>query len=508
VKRSLQEGDILYIEFYGKALQPKKGTAIGQVMFRYASLIFPVILDTTWKKYSSYAIVKQNVNPSNLWIHCSFEPQSISLAGIRLYQFNASTDVSKFKNLTPLYATDGSWEATADKRIDSLRKGQASFVLRDDHGEPLPGCAYKVEMIRHAFKFGTAIDPNLITGNTQNAEKYRNILKQDFNHAVFEDHLKWLTWNNKEERRKALLALEWLENNEFIVRGHTLVWPWFDFPWKLIELNFDTLALKASIMDHLAEKTSILEGRLIDWDVLNEPFVIRNKPHKDNSGVWLYKDVCEVVGKEEVLRWYNKAHEIDSGARLFINDYDMVADGGNFEQHKDDFEAFIAMLIENQVPLGGIGFQGHFEGYLTRPDRVYQVIDRFARFNLPILITEFDTDISKGHDDELYQFTHDFLKICFSHPGIDGFLNWGFWAGKHWKPDAAFYDKDWNQRVNGKAWRDLIYHEWWTIEEGKTGNKGEVSFRGFLGDYRLTFMQNGMHMERTFSLGREGITWK
>jgi GH35 family endo-1,4-beta-xylanase len=447
------------------------------------------------------------VDPADLWIHCSFEPQTIALAGIRLYQFPAGTDPASFKGLTPLYAPDPAWESDADRRIDSLRKGKASFVLPDDQGNPVSECEYQIEMIRHAFKFGTAITPGIINGSTPQDEKYREVLKQNFNHVVFEDHFKWLTWKNGEERKKAMETLDWLLENDFTVRGHTLVWPWYDFPWKLMELNADTAALREAVHEHLKDKVTTLRGKLVDWDVLNEPFVIRDKPIHDPEGVWFYKSLSDVVGQNDVLRWYKTAHEIDPGVRLFINDYDIVSDGANFEQHKADLESFINMLVQHNAPLGGIGFQGHFEGVLTTPERVYGVIERFSEFGLPILITEFDVEISSGHDEELYRFTHDFLKLCFSHPNMDGFLNWGFWAGKHWRPHTALFDTAWNLRPNGKAWRDLVYNEWWTHEEGKTGREGQVFLKGFMGDYRISCRQNGQQIERTFRLEKESIIW-
>jgi hypothetical protein len=40
---------------------------------------------------------------------------------------------------------------------------------------------------------------------------YRNTLKQDFNHVVFENHFKWITKKNPEEKKKSFKALEWLK---------------------------------------------------------------------------------------------------------------------------------------------------------------------------------------------------------------------------------------------------------------------------------------------------------
>lgn len=507
-KKNLLKNDLVYLEFYGKTIQAKEKYNIGQVAFRYSSLVFSVQMDTVWRKYSTWAKIDKDTPSSDLWIHCSFEPQTIALGGIRLYRYKAGTNPVIFNKSTPSYAPGKAWESQADRRIDSLRKGAASFILSDENGIPLRNCDYKISMTNHQFRFGVAITPHLIIDTTENSEKYRSILKSDFNHAVFEDHLKWRTWNNKEEREIAIKTLKWLKKNNFEVRGHTLVWPWYDFPWNLIALNYDTLALKKAINNHIEEKLTVMKGELTDWDVLNEPFVIRDKPAEDPTGVWLYRNVIDVVCEKEVLNWYYTANKIDPQARLFINDFDMVSDGACFEHHMNDLEELITFLLNNGVQLGGIGFQGHFEVMLTRPEKVYEILNRFSKFNLPIVITEFDTEISGGHDEELYQFTHDFLKICFSHPNVDGFLNWGFWAGKHWKPGTAFYDVDWNLRANGKAWKDLIYKEWWTQSEGRTDSAGNITLSGFYGDYELEYSHKGVNYRREFRLAKEGVSWK
>jgi hypothetical protein len=56
VKKKLPKGDLLYLEFYGKAVRVKSGTNIGQVAFRYPSLLFSVQMDTVWRKYATYAV--------------------------------------------------------------------------------------------------------------------------------------------------------------------------------------------------------------------------------------------------------------------------------------------------------------------------------------------------------------------------------------------------------------------------------------------------------------------
>jgi hypothetical protein len=49
------------------------------------------------------------------------------------------------------------------------------------------------------------------------------------------------------------------------------------------------LKLKQDIIAHITQKATVLKGELLEWDVINEPFMVRrNKPYNDNTGIWLY----------------------------------------------------------------------------------------------------------------------------------------------------------------------------------------------------------------------------
>ncbi|MEL7238913.1 MAG: glycoside hydrolase, partial [Planctomycetota bacterium] len=71
------------------------------------------------------------------------------------------------------------------------------------------------------------------------------------------------------------------------------------------------------------------------------------------------------------------------------------------------------------------------------------------------------------------------------HESIQSFIVWGFWEGRHWRPESAFYDMDWNLKPTGEAWRDLVLDEWWTRETVTTDASGNATVRGFLGDYEI-----------------------
>jgi tRNA A37 methylthiotransferase MiaB len=59
-------------------------------------------------------------------------------------------------------------------------------------------------------------------------------------------------------------------------------------------------------------------------------------------------------------------------------------------------------------------------------------------------------------------FMRDYLIALFSHPNVGGVMLWGFWEGRHWRPDAALFERDWTPRPVARAWMDLVHREWKT----------------------------------------------
>jgi endo-1,4-beta-xylanase len=56
---------------------------------------------------------------------------------------------------------------------------------------------------------------------------------------------------------------------------------------------------------------------------------------------------------------------------------------------------------------------------------------------------------------------------------------WGFWEGRHWKPRAALWRRDWSVKPNCQAWLDLVHDCWWTKADGRTDAAGSYQTRGF-----------------------------
>ena len=225
----------------------------------------------------------------------------------------------------------------------------------------------------------------------------------------------------------------------------------------------------SSEKDSSSQMMNFSAGRLFEWDVLNEPF--------DN------KDLQAVLGDAEMAEWFKRARDRDPSVRLFLNDYDIVEGSGFLFPHLNFTYRTLKQIKENGGPVDGFGFQSHFSSSLTDPERAYEIFEQFGREVDSLQVTEFD--VSNVDEETRARYTRDYLTLAFSHPKMNGFTVWGFWAGRHWRPEAAMIKLDWTPTKSLEAWRDLIYREWWTDLEGTTGEDGVFRARGFLGQYEV-----------------------
>jgi GH35 family endo-1,4-beta-xylanase len=237
------------------------------------------------------------------------------------------------------------------------------------------------------------------------------------------------------------------------------------------------------IETHIEDIMTATKGRVWAWDVLNEPV------HE--------RDFYQHFPDTRSADWFKQARKIDPNALLFVNEYAMLNSRTSPDFIKR-YLAFVKMLQDNGAPLDGIGVQGHIGNQVRNPVDVLSDLDLLQTSGLPINITEFDINT---RDEELQaDYTRDFLIACYSHPGVTGFIKWGFWQNSHWKPDAAMFRSDWSEKPNAKAWRDLVVNQWRTKFEATTNEQGEVASRGHLGSYEITVTQGDVVMKHMMQL--------
>lgn len=433
----------------------------------------------------------------NLIFRGGYQVQTLQVAEVQLRNFADRVRMDELPRIAATYEgmePDAPWRAEAAERIERMRKGDLSVRVLDADGRPVKDAAVRVEMTRHAFLFGSAVKFHWIADPDRDI--YRRHIEELFNHVVNENDLKWPCWEadtaSPFSREKSLQALRWLKERGIHVKGHCIIWPsWQHTVKRLQEVRENPDAMRRMIDGHIEDLVSTTGPRVDEWDVINEPF--------NNH------DVMKVLGDGEMITWFKKTREWDPTARLYLNDFGILAAGGMTDTpHQAHFEKTLQFLLDGGAPLSGIGMQSHFGENVTPPETLWKILDRFAVFALPIQITEFDVNTLDETMQANYQ--RDFMTAVFAHESVNGFVMWGFYEGAHWRPEAALFRRDWSLKPNGEVFKRLVFEEWWTRERLRSDAEGRVELRGFLGDYRVTVSHDGRDLVRETALGPDGLT--
>lgn len=348
-----------------------------------------------------------------------------------------------------------------------------------------PGATVKVNQIRHAFEFGTAINNKAFVPNDRiseaDREKYKQILKANFNSVVHENEMKW--YSNEKERGKltfddADAMLDWSEANGLYTRGHCVYWD-KDAHVQKWQKELDNDSLRNAIKQRASDYMGHFKDRVHEHDVNNEML------HYNYYGKRLGKNI-----RKEMFDWCG---ELDPKATLYVNEFNIIA--GN---DTDKYVAQIEGFLKDGMKVGGIGVQGHFGGKVNGPE-VKRKLDLLAKFGLPIKVTEYDCNTGDERGKAIALVT--LYSTAFAHPAIEGIYMWGFWEKAHWIPTAAIWKADWRETLAAKYFRELLFKRWWTKFEGKADGNGSCEVRIFFGEQEVTV--NGQ--TRRFTIDKKSV---
>ncbi len=383
--------------------------------------------------------------------------------------------------------------STIEQMIAENRKGELLIKSK-------PGSKVNIEQISHEFWFGSALSDQMFNGSASdvNVKKYKEKFLENFNSAVTENAVKWANMERKKGEVKYSgidAILDWTEANSIPIRGHNLFWgvPEFVQPW-VKELS--DVELEQTLKNRAETVTARYKGRFVEYDLNNE--MVHGNYYEDRLGANITR---------KMVQW---AKIGDPDIKLFLNDYDILT-GVKLKEYL----AQIRLLLKQGVPLAGIGVQGHLHAETFDRNQLKNALDSLAQFQLPIRITEFNMpgQGSKYYTNRNLKLTPeqeelkakemvDYYKICFAHPAVTGIIMWGFWEGANWIPASSMYRKDWTATPAAVAYQNLIYHEWWTNENGITNQKGEFLASAFYGKYKVTVDGNTKEIILTKAIGK------
>lgn len=266
--------------------------------------------------------------------------------------------------------------------------------------------------------------------------KYTEILDREFNTLVCENEMKPSSLYDNQGKANFNTAdklIIWAQKNNKKVRGHTLLWhsqipSWFkNSTWSRTE------ALEA-MNEHITKVVTHFKGKVYQWDVVNELYTDGTNP-TIRPGYPFFK----ILGDEFMDSAFVYAHRADPDTRLFYNDYN----NSTINSKSTAMYNKIKKMIENGIPIHGIGFQAHHtesEWSENFKNSLKENIKRFTDLGLEVVFTETDVRITTPTDEsELVDQARMYkamLEAALECKGTTTFMIWGFTDKHSWIPNT------------------------------------------------------------------------
>ena len=418
-------------------------------------------------------------------------------------------------------------EGTVRENIERYRKGKATLTVTDATGKPLSDATVSLKLKNHEFRHGANI---FMLEELETEEKnaaYKAAFPQVCNLATIPFY-----WSDLEPtegkprfakdspriyRRPATdLCLEYCLENGIEPKCHCLNYDSFIPAWLK---GADVFTHKKALSRRFRVLAERYRDAIPSWEVTNET-LDSYTPTRYHSRFFHEKDFVD---------WsFREADRYFPNNRLIINDYRV------FDESFCDDRSLYYMQIERLLSggwahLDSIGMQfhsffpkeseGHMAFYRYRPEFLYQVMDQYAKFGLPLQITEMTIPAysNDAEDEELQaELLRKLYTVFFSHPAMEAVIYWNLVDGY-----AAFAPMgdmtagenvyhggllrfDLSEKPAFRTIRDLFQKEWHTEVTAQTDASGALSFRGFYGDYEVTVTHGGKTETQTLHFSARG----
>jgi endo-1,4-beta-xylanase len=315
---------------------------------------------------------------------------------------------------------------------------------------------------------------------------YVNTLKREFNTIVAENEMKASALQPTRGGFNFSTAddmVKFAEENNMKLRGHCLIWHAQNPSWLQSGTWTRETLLEAmkehiqGVLKHFRAKNKIV----FEWDVVNEAFSDGTSGGMRNS-FWKKN-----IGEDFLDSAFTYAHEADPDVLLFYNDYNT----SNVTAKSTAVYNKIKKMVENGVPISGVGFQSHQTLEEYTPAFIVSLkenFDRFAALGLKLSITELDIRITMPSDaDELAKqadYYKEYMQTVLATPACRTFMIWGFTDSHSWVPgtfpgtgDALIFDKSYKPKPAYTSLLDVLktYKPAAVLPAGRTGCSGSVA---------------------------------
>ncbi|MFA6299708.1 MAG: endo-1,4-beta-xylanase, partial [Nocardioides sp.] len=356
------------------------------------------------------------------------------------------------------------------------RHGAAALTVHRRDGTVLADTEVVVRQVRHSFAFANIGFDFVALANGENpgpdagAEPLVALWLDVFNTATLPFY--WADFEpvrGRPDTDRLLATARWFRERGVALKGHPLLWHTLAPDW-LRDLPDDEV--ERVVRDRVRREVASFSGLVQTWDAINEAVIM---PVFDNEPVPnAVTRLCRRIGRIATVRLaFDEARRGDAAVRLVLNDFDMST----------AFECLIEGVLEAGIEVDAIGLQSHMHQGYWGEQRTLAVLDRFARYGLPLHLTEttllsgdlMPPEIEDLNDHQVASWPTTpegeerqadevvrHYRTLLSHPSVQAVTYWGLsdrgaWLGA----PAGLVRADGTQKPAYDALRHLVKDEWW-----------------------------------------------
>ena len=395
--------------------------------------------------------------------------------------------------------------------VPASRAASADLLLLGPDGQPLRDADAVVEQRRQAFGFGNiGFDFLPLVGGpaprgAESVEAFGTAdgltleVLEDAYLALFNQTTLPFYWGRYEpvrgvtDEQRIRRTAQWFVDRGVTVKGHPLMWHTVTPAWQA-DLPLDEVE---RLQRERSRGLPAAFAGLIDvWDAINEAVIM---PVFDN-GANRITDLAAERGRLGVVRLaFEEARAGNPSATFLINDFDL----------SPAYERLIEEVLEAGVAIDAIGLQTHMHQGYRGEEATLEVLDRFARFGLPLHMTE--TSLVSGHImppeiEDLNDYRIDdwpsteegearqadellrHYRTLIGHPSVEVVNYWGITDSGAWLgAPIGLLRRDGTRKPGFDALHGLIKGEWWTPRTPvRTDGEGRVRISGFAGEFAVS----------------------
>jgi len=232
------------------------------------------------------------------------------------------------------------------------------------------------------FPMGVAVSPNSDKGEEA------KLIKTHYNSITPENVMKMGPIHPEKDRfnwEQADALANFARENDLMMRGHALVWHQQAGDWIFKSDDGGKVSkeeLLSRMKTHIDSVVTRYKDVIYAWDVVNEAI-------DDNASEFLRKsDWYGIAGEEFIAKAFEYARAADPNVKLFYNDYNAI-----IPEKRDRIYKLLKQLTDNNVPIDGMGIQGHWSIFGPTEEELRAALDMYSQLGLEIQITELDVSI-------------------------------------------------------------------------------------------------------------------